>query len=190
MNTTLKQIREHNPCEDSWKKLLASLNKTQADDEDLPLRYILDTLGVEDAIWSLRSLEGVDREIRLFTCDCAERSLPIYEAKHPNDMRPRTVIGVARRYANGEATAEELTTARDAAWDARTTWDAAWDATWDAAGAAALAARDAAWDARTTWDAALAAALAARAARAAAWAAARGTEKEAQKELFIKHFCK
>ena len=139
MNTTLNQIRKHNPCENSWKRLLASLGKTQADDEPLPLRHILDTLGVADAIWALRSLEGVDREIRLFACDCAERVLPIFEEKHPNDNRPRNAIEVARRYANGEATKEEL----DAAWAAasagsaasaaeRAAASAAWDAAWDA----------------------------------------------------------
>jgi hypothetical protein len=120
MNTTLNAIRKHSPCEESWKKLLASLNKTQADDEALPLRHILDTLGVSDAIWALRSLEGADREIRLFASDCAERVLPIYEAQYPEDMRPRQAIEVARRYAHGEATEQEL----NAAWYAAGT--AAW----------------------------------------------------------------
>ena len=114
MNTTLNAIRKHSPCEESWKKLLASLNKTQADDEALPLRHILDTLGVSDAIWALRSLEGADREIRLFASDCAERVLPIYEAQYPEDMRPGQAIEVARRYAHGEATEQELNAARDA----------------------------------------------------------------------------
>lgn len=166
MNTTLNAIREHTPCEDSWKALLLSLNKTEADDEPLPLRHILDTLEIEDAIWSLRSLEGADREIRLFSCDCAERVLHLYEGQYPDDMRPRQAIEVARRYANGEATDEELTAARDAA-----------DAAGDAADADDCDAREAAWAA---WAAA----------REDAWVTgtAGAAEREAQRELFIQYF--
>lgn len=160
MKTTLNQIRKHNPCEDSWKKLLSSLNKTEADDEPLPLRYILDTLGVEDAIWALQSIEGADREIRLFACDCADRVLPMCEAKYPDDTRPRNAIEVARRYANGEATEQELAAAYDAAGAAARL----------AAGAARAAARAAVADA---WAA----------------GAAGAAELKAQEELFIKYFC-
>ena len=35
--TTLNKIREHDPCADGWQKLLAGLNKTEPDDEPLPL---------------------------------------------------------------------------------------------------------------------------------------------------------
>ena len=103
------------------------------------------------------------------------------------DPRSVAACDVAERYANGEATSEELAAARAAAWDAA--WDAAWaaarDAAWDAAWVAARAAawdaaRDAAWDAAraaardAAWDAARAAARAAAgdAAGDAAWAAA------------------
>ncbi len=56
MNTTLNKIREYGPCKPSWEKLLASLNKTPADDELISFRYLLDTLGVDDAAWCLRTL--------------------------------------------------------------------------------------------------------------------------------------
>ena len=83
-----------------------------------------------------------DRTLRLFAADCAERVLPLFEQQRPNDNRPRQAVETARRFANGEATRDELA----AAWDAA--WDAAWAAAWVAAG-------DAAWDA--AWDAARAA---------------------------------
>lgn len=35
--TTLNLIRAAKPCEDVWRKLLGGLDKTQADDEPLPL---------------------------------------------------------------------------------------------------------------------------------------------------------
>ena len=116
-----------------------------------------------------------ERTARLFACDCAEHVLPIYEQDYPDDNCPRHAIEVARRYANGEATVQELTAARDAARDAacRATGDVAWHATGDAAGAAACAA---AWAAAcvAAWDAARDAAQdATGATRYAAWAAER-----------------
>jgi len=69
-----------------------------------------------------------DRTLRLFACDEAERALNLYD--NGGDPRSRMAIEVARRYANGEATREEL----DAAWAAAgaAAWDAAWDAAWAA----------------------------------------------------------
>ena len=108
-----------------------------------------------------------ERTARLFACDCAEHVLSLYEAKYPDDGRPRKAIETARRYAEGKAAVEELTDVWAAAWAAAE--DAAEDAAEAAAWAAArAAARAAAWDA--AWDAAGAAAE--DAARAAAWAAA------------------
>ena len=77
--------------------------------------------------------------LRLFACDVAEDVLDLFESRYPNDMRPRSSIEVARRYAYGEATKEELGAARAAA--ARAARAAA-----EASGrAAAWAARAAAW---------------------------------------------
>ena len=36
LTTTLSRIRARSPCEDGWRKLLAGLGKTAADDEPLP----------------------------------------------------------------------------------------------------------------------------------------------------------
>jgi len=86
---------------------------------------------------------------RLFAVDCAGRVVHLCD-----DPRPRHAIDVARRYAGGEATAEELDAARDAAWNAAR--DAARAAGRAAARDAAWAARDAAWNAawNAAWDAA------------------------------------
>ena len=51
MKTTLNKIRKHSPCADGWQKLLTSLGKTKADDEPLSLLTILDSNGLDDAIW-------------------------------------------------------------------------------------------------------------------------------------------
>jgi len=100
-----------------------------------------------------------ERTARLFACDCAEHVLHIYESQVPGDARPRRAIEVARLYADGRATNNEIAAARAAAWDAA--WSAARDAARAAARAGAQAgawsaARDAAWDA--AWSAARAAA--------------------------------
>jgi hypothetical protein len=125
------------------------------------------------------TLNQDDPRLRLMACDFAEAAL-IYVPV--GEDRPRQAIEVARRFAAGDATREELSAAWDAAGAAAraaagdaaraaaraAAWAAAWDAAGDAARAAAWAAAgdaagDAAWDA--AWDAARAAA------RDAAWAA-------------------
>jgi hypothetical protein len=69
---------------------------------------------------------NIDRELRLFACDCAECVLHIYERKHSGDVRPQNAIDTARRFANKQATREELAAARAAAraaaWDAERAW--------------------------------------------------------------------
>ena len=155
--TTLNAIREHEPCEDGWVKLLSHLGKTKADDEPLALVEILKSNGIADAIWCLRALpEEHESKVRLFNCDIAEHVLPIYTAQYPNDTRVADAIRISRMFANGEATQDELSATRAAAWtaagaaagSARAAADAAWDAL-DAADAAA----DAAGEKEREWQA-------------------------------------
>ena len=73
----------------------------------------------------LRRIEAWnERTARLFACDCAERVLPIFERERPGDSRPRVAIETSRRFADGEATQDELAAAMDAAWDAECDWQA------------------------------------------------------------------
>ena len=148
MKTTLAAIREHGPCADGWAKLLRHLGKTSADAEPLMLLTILESNGLDDALWCLRAVDGHKREIRLFAVWCARQVQHMMD-----DRRSVSALDVAERHANGQATDAELAAARDvvrdAAWDAAwaAAMDAAWDAAWAAAGDAAwAAARDDAWD--------------------------------------------
>ena len=165
MNTTLNAIREHAPCADGWAKLLRHLGKTEADDEPLSLRTILDSNGLDDALWCLRAVPNCDREARLYAVWCARQVQHLM-----TDPRSIAAIDVAERHANGEATDDELADARVAASAAG--WDAGWAAVnpWSRA-----AARDAARDARA-------------AARDAAWDA-RAAALDAQRQRFIEVFC-
>ena len=66
VTTTLNKIRKHSPCADGWEKLLKSLGKNKADDEPLSLMTVLESNGLEDALWCLRACDGIDREARLY----------------------------------------------------------------------------------------------------------------------------
>ena len=142
--TTLNAIRKHDPCVDGWKKLLRHLGKTGADDEPLALMTILDSNGLDDALWCLRACDGIDLEARLYAIWCARQVQHLM-----TDPRSLAALDVVERHAHGRATDAELSAARDAARDAARA--AAWAAARDAASAAAWdAARDAAWDAQET----------------------------------------
>ena len=84
-----------------------------------------------------------DKELRLFACRCV-RETPLPDGRKVWDLLTdeisRYAVEVAERYANGNATDEELSAASDAAWYAAS--DAASDA---ASHAASDAASHAAW---------------------------------------------
>lgn len=69
---------------------------------------------------------NIDRELRLFTADCAEHVLYIFERERPDDKRPREAIQAARDFANGKidaaACAAACAAARAAAWAAEAKW--------------------------------------------------------------------
>jgi hypothetical protein len=60
MKTTLNLIRSHSPCTSRWEKLLKYLGKTKADDEPLSIATILESNGLDDAVWCLRAVEKSD----------------------------------------------------------------------------------------------------------------------------------
>ena len=82
-----------------------------------------------------------EKTARLFACWCARQIWHLLD-----DDRSKQAVEIAERFANGEATQDELDAARDAAWavarDAAryVAWAAARNAAWEAA-------RNAAWNA-------------------------------------------
>ena len=180
MKTTLNKIRAHSPCEYGWKKLLTHLGKTKADDEPLEITTILDSNGLDDALWCLRAVEGHDREIRLYAVWCARQVQHLM-----TDKRSLDALDVAERFANGNATQAELATAWAATGEAAraTAWAAAGAAAGNAAGNAAENAAGAA-----AGNAAWAAARAAGSARAAAANASMAAADAAQ-EIELRRVC-
>jgi len=123
-------------CERGWHytTLEHLLNWLQAEIYEIETRGAI--LGGDDksAAQQIRLVRKVEnwneRTARLFACDCAEHVQHIWRKGYPDDNRPQAAIDTARKFANGEATAEEMDAAGDAARDAA----------WAAARAAARAA--------------------------------------------------
>ena len=180
MITTLSKIRAHRPCTSGWQLLNKNLGLDYGIDTPLPISTILESNGLDDALWCLRAVENSDRCIRLLAVEYA-RSVEYLMT----DQRSRDALDVAERHAYGLTTDVELIAA----------WDAARDAAWAAAGDAAKAVAWAAWAA--AGDAAKAVAWAARdAARAAAGDAARdaaraaaGDAARAEHAILLALFC-
>ena len=101
ITTTLNKIKSHGPCKPSWNTLLSSLNKTEADDEILPLSHILDSNGFDDVCWVIETLEEEDlRKIRSYLCDVAELALAnIHPSGH---TLPKRLLEVSRMRISGE----------------------------------------------------------------------------------------
>ena len=177
--TTLNEIRKKHPCTSGWNTLLKSLDKTQADDEPVSFKYILESNGIQDAVWCLRVLGY--KEVCLFCADVAELTLPIFEEKYPDDKRPREAIEGVRKFYADEITLDDLGILRKAAAYAAADYATAATAAYAAAAYA---------DYATT-------AYAAAAAATAAYAAADVTDADAARKeqwgkieaLFIKYFC-
>jgi hypothetical protein len=141
ITTTLAAIRAHSPCETGWERLLAHLGKTRADDEPLTLLTVLDSNGLDDALWCLRARPDFGGLWRRYAVECARRVQHLM-----SDQRSIAALDVAERFARGQAAGEELSAAEAAGWAAAVAaadaagWAAARAAAWDAAEAAGWAA--------------------------------------------------
>lgn len=162
--TTLARIKAANPCASSWKRALSKaggLRKYGADTQ-ITMRQIVEAMGLDDALWCLRTMPEHNARWRLLAVRYARRAQHLM-----SDPRSSAALDVAERHANGTATDEELSAAwaaaRDAAGDA---WSAARADNYAKSSAgAAIAASAAAWAAMDTasavWDSARSAASAA-----------------------------
>lgn len=126
LTTTLSQLRKAHACVDGYNRLVRALQGkpfTSEDEErtthlrfthkgEIPLSFILEANGLDDALWALRASNYTERDARLLAVAFArdvERLMP--EASRPT-------LDVAERFANGQATAQELAKARSVAYSA------------------------------------------------------------------------
>lgn len=111
MRTTLKKIRAVNPCREGWMKLLKHLGKTKADNESLELRTILESNGVDDALWCVRTLDKRDRvQIALAYANSVKHLM--------TDAAALRALEVCEQYVAGTASDKELRAAAIDATDA------------------------------------------------------------------------
>ena len=105
MLSIIQFCEKHQACEDGRAWAIAEC-ETMVD--------VWDKANPEWLLWvSTRPGVLTDKELRLFAVFCAR------QVEHFSvDQRSRDAIAVAEQFANGEATQEELTAARDAALDA------------------------------------------------------------------------
>jgi len=156
MKVTKNWLVKHNACSDGMS--FVNEHKLIGTDECYFIRQLVKLDKHDWALWLL--VRRLDRKDTMrFAVYCAKDVLPIYEAKHPNDDRPRKAIEAAEACIksntkkNRDAAWEAVGAAEEAAW--RAAWSAAWAAraaAWRAAArAATAAARVAAWAARAAW---------------------------------------
>ncbi len=138
IHTTFNLLHRAGACTSGYRKLAEHLGGISAYGRytPIPLLVVLDSNGIDDAIWCLRAaVEDADGLSRDLACDYADSVRTLL-----TDQRSIEAIDVARRYARGQASDADLEDARDAARAA------AWAAAMAAAMAAARdAARAAAW---------------------------------------------
>ncbi len=102
---TIDFCKKHNACREGVE--FASKFQTLAEVWDACPR-------ADWLIWMLQKAEktcGLERTLRIFACDCAASA-------NPTDPRSLAAIAVARRYADGLATSDELCAAAYAAAEA------------------------------------------------------------------------
>lgn len=99
--TTLDKIKKFQPTPEVWKKLLSSLNKSEADDEPLDIQTIFFALGLDETAWCLCTLPQYNKQYRLFAIHCVK----LVEHLIP-DVSIHQILDIAEQYARGASTEE------------------------------------------------------------------------------------
>lgn len=94
-------------CEEAVDYAL-QLFPNEDDNFVIKLEDAIGKIDFNDVVQVIRTLPDGEKVLRLFSADCAEVVLPVWEEKYPEDLRPRRAIEAARRYALGEASKKEL----------------------------------------------------------------------------------
>ena len=110
--TTLEQLHKHHACTERYKVLVEGLGGVgYGKQTPIPITRILDICGLDDALWTLRSVpedqqEEVIRISVILALEFAERSLPYFEL-YPDDSRVKDCLALVKRFTNGEKISEE-----------------------------------------------------------------------------------
>ena len=129
-NVTLPALRKAGACVDGYNRLVRTLQGLEFTCDDakrrnwlkfvhkdpVSIRTILDSNGIDDALWALRCIDNADddKDVRLFAIWCARQVDQLM-----TDARSTAALDVAERHAHGLATDDELAAARAAARSAQ-----------------------------------------------------------------------
>ena len=119
--TTFARIKAAEPCPGRYKLALRKAGGLRKYGADTPItvRQIVEAVGLDDALWALRTMPEHNARWRLLAVRYARRVQHLMR-----DPRSVAVLDVAERHAHGSATDTEL----DAAWASRAAereWQAA-----------------------------------------------------------------
>jgi hypothetical protein len=107
LSVTVEDVLAWEPCgpdEDQIRALASARERWTARDVLREAR-----ISPGDRLWVVTRPELLaDRVMHEFGCRCAERVLPIYERRYPEDQRLRTAIDTKRRWVRGEVSDEHL----------------------------------------------------------------------------------
>jgi len=133
MKTTLRRFWAHGPCGENtglnkrgWDKLTTSLGTSDLDTE-FSLMQILESNGLNDAVWALRCFDYIDQ--CLFLADVAESVLDILEERtgyKDNSIR-RCICGI-HLFHDSMITRDELKVLAHVTYNAYDIYDAAGNA--------------------------------------------------------------
>ena len=99
-----------------WRNLRERLQNRPAK-ALFPVEDIAGAAGLPDALWSLGAVRGYRRAMRLFACRCAGAALRMLAARCPETvLQLHKALDTGERHARGQATDEELATARVFVW--------------------------------------------------------------------------
>jgi hypothetical protein len=110
--TTLAEIREFGPCAEGWRTLTTELGDDYGAGTPLALARIVETNGIADALWAVRTQSHAD------IVDLACRYAESVAALNP-DPRVQAAIDAARGVIAGTHTRQDAAYAADAADAAR-----------------------------------------------------------------------
>ena len=109
-SVTLKDLRSANACFEGYNEVVRTLQGKEFTPEDAELKHylrfkhsesidllsILESNGLDDALWAFRCVKDKDREIRLYAVWCAR------QVEHlMTDEWSKNALLVAEKYANG-----------------------------------------------------------------------------------------
>lgn len=173
ITTTLNKIKKEPFTNEEFVKIIACLSE-----EPIPLTTILEISGLDFALRCLKAVRGADKEMRLFAVDCARQVQHLI-----TDQRSLDLLDAAEKFANGEASWDDLAIASSAPGEVvcEMVCDATRPDAWLAAVSAATSA---------TWYAACDAIKDITCDKTCdeTWKTTRNAIRAKQEELFIKHF--